>query len=82
MLEPARVIGVKVGQDDPANVARLDAEPGQLRADLVVGLDPLTKGPDAGVPAREVGALRSARILAGVDDDHALGMLDREGVDG
>jgi hypothetical protein len=33
------------------------------------------------MPAGEVAPLGGAGVLAGVDDDHALGMLDREGVD-
>jgi hypothetical protein len=33
------------------------------------------------LPAREVHGLRDSRRLADVDDDHALDVLDREGID-
>src|SRR6266545_8179835 len=57
------------------------AESFELRADLLLRLDPLAEGTDARVPAREVVPLRGARVLARVDDDHALRMFDRVGVD-
>src|ERR687891_1495121 len=56
VVQAAGVIGVQVSQHDPADVARLDAESLQLRADLLLRLDPLAKGAEARVPAREVTA--------------------------
>jgi hypothetical protein len=58
-----------------------DAEPFELGADFLVGLDPLAEGADARMPAGEVAGLGGAGGLAGVDDDHALRVLDRERVD-
>jgi hypothetical protein len=70
-----------VGHHDPADIAGLDAESFQLRADLLLRLDPFAERTQAGMPAREVAPLGGAGVLARVDDDHALGVLDREGVD-
>jgi len=54
VVQAASVVGVQVGHHDPAHVARADAEPLELRADLLLGLDPLAEGTDAGVPAGKV----------------------------
>jgi hypothetical protein len=72
---------VQVRHHQPADVARSDAEPLELRADLLFRLDPFAECADARVPAREVAPLRGAGVLARVDDDHAFRVLDREGVD-
>jgi hypothetical protein len=81
-MKPAGVVGVQVRQHDPAHVADRKPVPLQLRPDLLLGLD---GGADAvaveRVPGREVPRLGRAGALAGVDDDHPFGMLDREGVD-
>jgi hypothetical protein len=82
VVQPAGVVGVQVGQHDPVDVGRRDPEPRQLGPDLLLGRD-LQAQPVAvvGMPAREVAGLHAAGGLAGVDDDDAFGMLDREGVD-
>ena len=82
VMQAARVVGVQMRHHDPAHVARPDAEPLELRADLLLGCDVLAdREAQKRVPAREVARLRDAGRLAGVDHDHAFGMLDREGVD-
>jgi hypothetical protein len=51
-------------------------------ADLLLGLHPLAHGEaEEGLPAGEVAGLGDPGSLAGVNDDHAFGMLDRKGVD-
>ena len=37
VVQSARVVGVEMGQDDPAHVAGPDPEPLELRADLLLG---------------------------------------------
>ena len=81
-MKAARVVGVEMGQDDPADIGGRDPEPLELRADLLVGSDPLAQPEvEERMPAREVVAIGGPGGLAGVDDDHTLGVLDREGVD-
>ena len=81
VVQAAGVIGVQVGHHEPADIARADAKPFQLGADLLFGLDPFAEGVDARVPAGEVTGLGGAGAFARVDDDHAFRVLDREGVD-
>ena len=81
VVQAAGVVGVQVGHHQPADIAGADPEPFELGADLLLGLDPLAKSADARMPGREVARPGRAGGLAGVDDDHALGMLDRERVD-
>ena len=81
VVQAAGVVGVQMGHHQPAHIARADAEPLELRADLLLGLDPLAESADARMPAWEVARLGSAGGLARVDDDHAFRVLDREGVD-
>ena len=82
MVQAAGVVGVEVRHHDPADIARADPEPLELRADLLLGLDLLADGePEERLPAREVAGLGDAGRLAGIDDDHALRVLDRERVD-
>jgi hypothetical protein len=81
-VDPARVVGVQVREDQPADVAGRDAQALELRADLLAGGHALAHGEaEERLPAGEVAALRGAGGLSGVDDDDAFGVLDREGVD-
>src|SRR5215213_2371493 len=71
-----------MGQHDPAHVAPPDAEPLELGPDLLLARNRLPDGEaEERLPAREVPGLGDPGGLAGVDDDDALRMLDREGVD-
>src|SRR5215218_220276 len=71
-----------MGQDDPADIGGRDPEPLELRADLLLVTHSLANGEAEGrLPAREVAGLGDTGGLAGVDDDHTLGVLDGEGVD-
>jgi len=81
VVQAAGVVGVKVGHHEPAHIARTDAEPLELGADLLCGLDPFAEAANARMPAGEVAGLGGTGGLARVDHDHALGMLDRERVD-
>ena len=82
VVQAARVICVEMGHDDTTEIGRQDPGLLELRADLLLGLDVLANGePEERLPAREVAGLRRAGRLAGVDDDHALSVLDRERVD-
>lgn len=80
-MQAAGVVGVQMGHHDAAHIARADADPLKLGADLLLRLDPFAESADARMPAWEVGGLGSASGLAGVDDDHAFGVLNSEGVD-
>jgi hypothetical protein len=81
-VQAARVVGVEMGDDDAADVGGQDPEVLELRGDLLLGLHLLANGePEERLPAREVARLGDAGRLAGVDDDHALGVLDGEGED-
>jgi hypothetical protein len=76
------VVGVEVGEHDPAHVAGLDPQLAQLRPDLLLRSHRQThREPEVRVPAREPAGLAGARGLAGVDHDHALGVLDHPHVD-
>jgi hypothetical protein len=81
VVQAAGVIGVQVRHHEPAHIARADAEPFKLGPDLLLGLDPFAESADTRMPAGEVAGLGGAGGLAGVDDDHALRVLDREGID-
>lgn len=55
----------------------------QAWADLFLGANPLLHGKaEEGMPPREIPRLSGARRLAGIHDDHALGMFDDPGIDG
>jgi len=83
MGDAAGVIGVEMGDDDVANIARSDAEIAELRADLFVGVDrKLSGAAEEGMPGGLVAGFVDAGGLAGVDDDDAFMMLDEPGVDG
>ena len=80
VAQAARVVGVHVRQDHPADVVRRRSRGAELRPDLVVGRDPLAEAAAVvEVPAREVARVVDAGGLAGVDDDQAVRMLDQPG---
>ena len=81
-MQAAGVVGVQMRHHHLADVTGLDPELLELRADLLLRLDEFTnRETEDRMPTREIARLRSAGAFARVDHDHALGMLDREGVD-
>src|SRR3954452_22173106 len=82
MGEAAGVAGVEMGDHDPANVFGREAEPAQLRTDLLVGLHPFAQAePEVRLPGGEVPGLGRPRGLTGVDEDQTLWVLDEPGED-
>jgi hypothetical protein len=73
--QSAVVIHVQVSEDDLFHIARPDAHRAELRSDFLVALDPKHHFPSQ-VRVKRVGGLEEMRSLAGVDDDHALWMVD------
>jgi hypothetical protein len=79
MREAAVVVDVHVGEHHGLHVARADAKPSQLRAHFLLRLDVEADGKSKiRMPARQRFQMRRR---SGVDDDHALRMLDRPGID-
>jgi hypothetical protein len=71
-----------MGHHHPADIGWQDPELLELRTDLLLGPHLLANGKaEERLPAREVAGLRDTGRFARVDDDHALGVLDSEGVD-
>jgi len=82
VVQATGVVGVQVREHDAADVAGVDAEALRLRADLLLRLDALAnREAKERLPSREVARLSAAGGLARIDDDHALWVLDREGID-
>ena len=82
VVQAARMVGVEMGHYDAADIGRDNPELLELRADFLLRLHLLANGePEERLPAREVTGLRDAGRLPGIDHDHALCVLDREGVD-
>jgi hypothetical protein len=73
--QSAVVIHVQVGEDDLFHIARSDAHRAELRTDFVVALDPKHHFP-SNIWVKRMRALKEMCSLAGVDDDHALWMVD------
>ena len=82
VVQAPGVVGVQVGHHEHAR-HRPDSIASRLElgADLLFRLDPFAEGANSWVPAREVAGLGGACGLAGVDDDHAFWVVDRERVD-
>jgi hypothetical protein len=83
VVQAARVIGVEMGHDDATDIGRQDPKLLELRAISCSGSPrSRTANREKRLPTREFARLRNTGRLAGIDDDHALRMLDGKGVDG
>jgi hypothetical protein len=79
MREAAVVVDMQVGEHYGLHVAGANAEASQLRAHFLLRLDVEADGKlKIRMPARQRFQMRRR---SGIDDDHALRMLDRPGVD-
>jgi len=78
----AGVISVHVGHDQPAHVARLDAQALQLGTDLLLrGHPPPLARPHERMPPRLITGVVGMGALTGVNDDRTVGMFDCEAED-
>ena len=82
VVQAAGVVGVQMGHHEQRTSPGAIPSRLELGADLLLRLDRI-RGTAQGTTDASAGSSRAARRggLAGVDDDHALGMLDRERVD-
>ena len=71
------MVGVQVGEHDPAHRRRIE-----LRRDLVLGLELEAREAEVRVPPGQIARLRRLRRLTRVEEADAVGMIDRERVDG
>ena len=82
VVEPTRVVGVQVREHDRADVAGRMPSPFSCGPISSSGATHSRQAvAEERVPSREVFGLGGARALAGIDHDHAFGMLDGERVD-
>ena len=80
--QAASMIGVNVGQHQPAHILGRETTGAQLRPDLVLwrNLEAHAKA-IIRAPARKVAGGAGLRRLTGVNDDQAFGVLNHPGVD-
>lgn len=82
VVQAIRMVEVQMGEDDRAHGSRIEAQPLELRPDLVLGRDPEAHAVAVvRVPARQVARLEDPRRLPGVDDDRPARVLDDPRVD-
>jgi hypothetical protein len=77
--EAAVVIDVQMRQDDVLHISRADAERAQLGTDFLLALESKRHLPSM-IRVQRSGGVEDTRPVAGVGDDHSIGMVDDPGI--